>query len=209
MNKVGIVFFLIGLNSLLAVAVYAQTRSSALDAIESNLLSGKVLKAHLDNKFIDPATHDTVRTSGEIWIGKNAYKIHMNERYIVVDGQVSRVYSKKKNQVIISNYDPSEDDYAPSHFLSGTRGEYLVTQQKAPEGNIRVKLSSKDPFSLFRQVDIMVNPQKTIPVWVKSVDQTGNITIARFHNGQYIIPTVETFDLQYPPNADVIDLRKK
>jgi len=209
MNKIGTVVILVGVFSLLAVTTYAQSSSSALSAIRSNLLAGKVFKAKLENKFIDPTTKDTVHTSGEIWIGKNEYKIHMNDRYIVVDGRVSRVYSAQKNQVIISKYDPSEDDYAPSHFLSGTQKEYLVRQQDGPNGDYHVILFSKDPFSLFKQVDIMVNKNDETPLWVKSVDQTGNITISRFHDGEYVMGKSEMFELKYPPDAHVVDLRKE
>ena len=209
MIKIGTVVFLIGLLSVLSVAARAQNDSPALDAIKSNLLAGKVFKAKLDNKFIDPTTKDTVHTSGEIWIGKNEYKIHMNDRYIVVDGKVSRVYSAQKNQLIISNYDPSEDDYAPSHFLAGTQKEYMVRQQKSPNGNYHVVLFSRDPFSLFKQVDIMVDKKNDTPLWVKSVDQTGNITISRFDDGVYVMGTAEMFDLKYPSNAHIVDLRKE
>lgn len=210
MIKIGTAVILIGIMNVVVLTAHAQNSSSpALDAIKSNLLAGKVFKAQLENKFIDPTTKDTVHTSGEIWIGENEYKIHMNDRYIVVNGKVSRVYSAQKNQVIISNYDPNEDDYAPSHFLAGTQKEYLVRQQKGPDGNFHVILFSKDPFSLFKQVDIMVDKKDDTPMWVKSVDQTGNITISQFYNREYVIGTSEMFDLKYPPNAHVVDLRKE
>ena len=209
MIKIGTAVFLIGLMNVVVVKAQSQNDSPALDAIKSNLLAGKVFKANLDNKFIDPTTKDTVHTSGEIWIGKDEYKIHMNDRYIVVNGKVSKVYSAQKNQVIISNYDPNEDDYAPSHFLSGTQKEYMVRQQKSPNGNYHVVLFSKDPFSLFKQVDIMVDKNNDTPVWVKSVDQTGNITISRFNDGKYVIGTSNMFDLKYPSDAHIVDLRKE
>lgn len=209
MIKIGIAVVLVGILDLLAVSAHAQNSSPALSAIKSNLLAGKVFKARLENKFIDPTTKDTVHTSGLIWIGKNEYKIQMNDRDIVVDGRVSRVYSAQKNQVIISNYDPSEDDYAPSHFLAGTQKEYLVRQQKGPNSDSHVVLFSKDPFSLFKEVDIMVDEKNDIPLWVKSIDQTGNITISQFYNGQYVIGTTEMFELKYPADAHVVDLRKE
>jgi len=209
MIKNGAAVILIGICSLLSEVAHAQSDSSALNAIKSNLMAGKVFKAQLDNKFIDPTTKDTVHTSGEIWIGKNEYKIHMNERYIVVDGKISRVYSEQKNQVIISNYDPSEDDYAPSHFLAGTQKEYMVRQKKGPNGDTHVVLFSRDPFSLFKQVDIMVDKQNDIPIWIKSVDQTGNITISRFYKGEYVMATSKMFDLKYPSDAHIVDLRKE
>ncbi len=109
------------LSTIITSPVMAQ--DSVFNRLKQKFDSGSIFKAHLTNQFIDSYTKDTMSTRGDIWIGKDRYKIILKDRYILVNNMISKVYNGIKNQVIISKYDPQEDDYAPSRFLSGSLKE--------------------------------------------------------------------------------------
>lgn len=203
-----IYFFLLTLIfSVMPIVAAAQSHSKVFNQLRERFDSGKIFKAQLSHDFIDSYTHDTVTTSGDIWIGKKRYKIIMKNRYILVDSLTSRVYNAVKNQLIISKYNPKEDDYAPSKFLSGSQHTYTIKQSKIPNFGYMIKMTSKDPFSVFKRVEIEVN-KNLIPQYIKTVDQTDNISISRFNDGKFVNPTPKMFTIHYPKNAEVIDLRK-
>ena len=182
-------------------------QSSVFNKLKQRFDSGKIFKAQLSNEFIDSYTHDTTTTNGNIWIGKNRYKIIMKDRYILVDSLISRVYNVVKNQLIISKYDPKEDDYAPSKFLSASQHSYTIRQSKVQNYGYLIKMNSKDPFSMYKTVQVEVN-NDLIPKYIKTTDQTNNVAISKFYDGKFVNPTQKMFTISYPKNADVIDLRK-
>jgi len=190
-----------------AVPALASAQSHIFNELKKKFDKGNIFKANINNQFVDSYTHDTVTTDGDIWIGKNRYKIILKDRYILVDSLTSRVYNAVKNQLIISKYDPQEDDYAPSKFLSGSQHSYKIEQSKIPNFGYLIKLISKDPFSVYKKVEIEVD-KSLIPKYIKTIDQTKNETVSKFYDGKFIKPTPKMFTISYPKNAEVIDLRK-
>lgn len=184
-----------------------KAQNSVFDHLKKKFDSGEIFKANLVNQFIDSYTSDTVTTKGQIWIGLNRYKIMMKDRYILVNNMISKVYNGIKNQVIISKYDPQEDDYAPSRFLSSSKKDYRISEKKIDHYGYMIEMHSNDPFSLFKRIDIEVT-NKLIPIYIKAIDQTNNITISRFNSGSFVKATEKMFTISYPKNAQIIDLRK-
>ena len=168
----------------------------------------KLFAAEMAHTFIDSFTFDTVRTSGKVWIGLNRYKMIIGERYILVDDSTSTVYDRLKNRIIISDYDPSDDDYAPSRFLSATSTEYNVSERRDRENrrNRRVDLTSADPFSIFSKVEIVLDGTQT-PLQIKAEDQSKNLLISDFSQGSFAQPGSEVFKLNHPADVEVVDLR--
>jgi hypothetical protein len=159
-------FFLIIL--ILVLPAFVRAQSSVFDKLRQNFDSGEIFKAQLNHEFIDSYTHDTVSTDGDIWIGEKRYKIILKDRYILVDSVTSKVYNAIKNQLIISQYDPKEDDYAPSRFLSGSEHSYTIHQSKIDSYGYLIKMTSTDPFSIFKQVEIEVT-NNYIPKYIKTI----------------------------------------
>ncbi|HKJ46320.1 MAG TPA: hypothetical protein VJ991_10880 [Balneolales bacterium] len=192
---------------ILIIPALAKAQSSVFDKLRQKFDSGEIFKAQLNHEFIDSYTHDTVSTDGDIWIGEKRYKIILKDRYILVDSVTSKVYNAIKNQLIISKYDPKEDDYAPSRFLSGSEHSYTIHQSKMDSYGYVIKMTSTDPFSIFKQVEIEVT-NNYIPKYIKTVDQTDNEAISRFSDGKFVKGTAKMFTISYPKNAEVIDMRK-
>lgn len=192
---------------LITLPGISMAQNSVFKRLKQKFDSGYIFKAHLNNQFIDSYTRDTVTSKGNIWIGKDRYKIIMKDRYILVNNMISKVYNGIKNQVIISKYDPQEDDYAPSRFLSGSEKEYKITEKPVDNFGHLIEMHSNDPFSLFKKIEIEVT-NKLIPVYIKAIDQTNNITLSRFGFGSFVKPTDKMFTITYPKDAEIIDLRK-
>ncbi|MEX2403177.1 MAG: outer-membrane lipoprotein carrier protein LolA, partial [Balneolales bacterium] len=157
--------------------------------------------------FVDAYTDETVRTTGDIWIGENKYKIQVEDQTVVVDGDISRVYNKNQNKVIISEYIPEDDDFAPSRFLAGDEHTYDIQEEKSDLANIELTLNSTDPFDVFTTVEIHLT-EGLIPVKITAIDQTDNRFTTDFSEAQFITPTEDTFSFPHPDNADLIDLRQ-
>src|SRR5699024_249579 len=122
----------------------------------------------------DSYTQDTTSSKGEIWVGKNRYKIRTPNQTVVVDGETSMVYNDNRNRVIISKYEPSEDDFAPSRILGGIDSTFTVSRQNEQDEGIKLLLVSEDPFAVYQKVEIILssslNPQE-----IKVLDPVGNI----------------------------------
>lgn len=167
--------------------------------------SGEIFKATFEHEFLDTFTGESQRTEGTIWIGKEQYKIVSNTNVMVVDGKISRVYDSMKNRVIISDYIEEEDDFAPSRMLQGVDDSYEVDQAASARGPV-IRLTSEDPFAIFTQVTIQLNPQN-IPLRIIAIDQVENELITQFHGGEFMRPGEDLFSFSQPDDAEIIDLR--
>lgn len=179
----------------------------SFEELKNRFQQGQVLQAEMKHVFVDAYTDETVRTTGDIWIGENKYKIQVEDQTVVVDGDISRVYNKNQNKVIISEYIPEDDDFAPSRFLAGDEHTYDIQEEKSDLANIELTLNSTDPFDVFTTVEIHLT-EGLIPVKITAIDQTDNRFTTDFSEAQFITPTEDTFSFPHPDNADLIDLRQ-
>lgn len=166
---------------------------------------GRIFTAFMTHEYVDSFTSDTVITTGTIWIGTDSYKVVTDQQLVTVDGTESRVYNRSQNKLIISLYDPEEDDFAPSRFLAGTQERYTIREVSDNDGT-RITLASGDPFEMFSEVHIHLN-KKDIPWLISGRDQTDNEFYTYFENGVFIPETPDLFEISYPGNAEVVDLR--
>jgi len=193
--------------SWITVAQKSSTGNPTLDQLRSYFEKGLMFQAQLNHMFIDAYTKDTTRTFGEIWIDKNRYKIQLKSGTIFVDGKNSYVYNKEKNQVVISTYNPEEDDYAPSRILYGSLTSYSIKTSSSKNNKTTIVLTSDDPFALFSRVDIDLN-SKAIPTKINVLDQGENRIISTFTSGKFVAINGSAFSINYPKSAELIDLRK-
>lgn len=175
--------------------------------LKNRFQQGQVLQAEMSHIFVDAYTGETMRSTGDIWIGENRYKIEVDDQTVVVNGDISRVYNKRQNKVIISNYVPEDDDFAPSRFLAGVDHAYEIQEGRSGLADIQLTLISTDPFDVFTTVEIHLRGD-LIPVKITAVDQTDNKFTTDFFEAQFITPTEDTFYFPHPDNADLIDLRQ-
>lgn len=203
--KLSHIIFLVLSISVEAFSLPAQT--PPFQRLTSKFENGKVFHAKFTRKAVDSYTGNKSKRSGKLWVAKNGYKIISGKQEITVNGKISTVYDRKKNRVIISNYDPKDDDFAPSRFLDGVDSTYTITSQKKNGDHYIIKLQSKDPFSVFKKVTITVSNQ-SIPQKLKVVDWANNQIITTFSDGSFVSRKPGLFSLTYPDSVQLIDMRK-
>lgn len=183
--------------------------STALNRISTRLARGDVFHAEMQHHFVDGFTSEEVTTDGEVWVAENGYKIITSVQHISVQGEVSRVYNLAENKVIISTYYPEDDDFAPSRLLGSYEDRFTITGVETPERGLRrVTLSSSDPFEVITSAHLLIEESSALPQGMTAEDQTGNAYETRFSNGQFITAEEVDFSLQWPDDAEIIDLRE-
>lgn len=188
-------------------AASALAQQTPFDRLINKFKNGDVFQAEFNHQYIDSYTGDTVETSGTIWVGQEKYKVQNSQQTVVVDGETSRVYDKNRDRVIISKYEPAEDDFAPSRFLNGTDTTYTVQDQQQTGSQTLITLASSDPFSIFQHVEITVG-NGLIPRKIFARDQADNLITTTFSNGSFMQQEQGLFVLDYPQQAEIIDMRK-
>ncbi|MFU8859914.1 MAG: LolA family protein [Cyclonatronaceae bacterium] len=178
---------------------------SKITELRERFSNGNAFTAFMTHEYVDSFTSDTVITTGTIWIGTDSYKVITDQQRVTVDGSISKVYNRPQNKLIISFYDPEEDEFAPSRFLTGAQDRYIMEETDFADGTV-ITLTSDDPFEMFREVRIHLN-EKGIPRLITGIDQTGNEFSTFFESGVFIQATGDLFKITWPDNAEVVDLR--
>lgn len=176
------------------------------DSLKQKFEQGMIFRAEFSHQYEDSFTGETQQNDGQIWIGKDQYKIEGNNQVMVVDEDVSRVYDASKNRVIVSDYVEEEDDFAPSRMLQGVDESYSISETDGPGNSTQITLESDDPFSVFQIVTIRIDEEGR-PVEIQAIDQAENQLTTRFQNGEFVEPDKNLFELNEPESAELIDLR--
>ena len=176
------------------------------DSLKQKFEQGMIFRAEFSHQYEDSFTGETQLNDGQIWIGKDQYKIEGNNQVMVVDEDVSRVYDASKNRVIVSDYVEEEDDFAPSRMLQGVDESYSISETDGPGNSTQITLESDDPFSVFQIVTIRIDEEGR-PVEIQAIDQAENQLTTRFQNGEFVEPDKNLFELNEPESAELIDLR--
>ena len=118
----------------------------------------------------------------------------------------STVYNKSQNKVIISQYDPEADDFAPSRYFSGNRDTYNSTDIINQDGTKTIKIITDDAFELFTEVEIRLSRDGN-PVQIDAVDQMENTIRTTFRFGRFERIQEGVFSISYPSDAEIVDMR--
>ena len=185
---------------------YAQ--QSPFQQLKQKFEKGRIFHADFQHQSVDSYTQDTVSSKGVIWVGKSRYKVHAEHQSVVVNGKTSMVYDDNRNRVIISKYDPSDDDFAPSRILNGVDSTFTVSTQEQQGNKFYIKLTSDDPFAIYKRVEIFLS-KNLIPLKIRAIDPVDNIITTTFTKGTFIHPQKNMFELNYPDGAEIVNLRKQ
>lgn len=191
---------------LLLSATTLQAQQTAFDELKQRFESGEIFNARFSHQYVDSYTQDTVSSSGTIWVGKDKYKVRSQNQSVVVDGETSMVFDDSRNRVIISSYEPTEDDFAPSRILNGADTAYTIESQERRDNRVYITLGSRDPFSVFKKVEITLNGNNR-PLRIYAVDQADNLITTTFRDGDFIAQETAMFHLDYPEGAEIVDMR--
>jgi len=198
-----VVALLITLLLLTGSNLLAQTPK--FDLLKERFETGEVFAADFDHTYTDSYTGESTSSAGQIWIDQLRYKLMADGQTIVVDGETSRVYDADRNRVIIDTYYPDEDDFAPSRMLSGIDSTYTVSERRQGTRTI-VTLTSTDDFSVFTEVEILLDADLR-PLRIVAVDISDNEIVTTFSKGRFYAPESNLFQLEYPDEAEVVDMR--
>lgn len=175
------------------------------DQLRSLFDDGMIFEASFVHEYQDSYTGEQTRNEGTIWIGRESYRVEGSDQVMVVDGEISRVYDRARNRLLISTYEEEEDDFAPSRMLQGVDESYRVSEEQ--QGRFLViTLRSDDPFAIFGSVEITLNGEG-VPLSIHAVDQAENNLITEFRNGRFREPSYRLFELEVPESAERVDLR--
>lgn len=183
-----------------------QAQSPAFTELKTRFDESSVFYASFEHTYIDAYTEESTNSEGLIWIDQKGYKLESDDKIIVVDGEISRVYEGSRNRLIVSEYDPEEDDFAPSKMLSGIDETYTSSEKKLSNGNTLITLITDDEFATFVKVEIEVN-KMIEPLKITAYDFADNLIITTFENGKFERLTDQTFNLDYPEDAEIVDMR--
>ncbi|MDG5766966.1 outer membrane lipoprotein carrier protein LolA [Balneolales bacterium ANBcel1] len=178
-----------------------------LEQARSLFEEGRILHARMSHEFYDSYTGETDWTEGKIWIAKDRYRVSVEHQSVLVDGEISRVYNSVQNKLVISEYHPGEDDFAPSRFFSESEEIYLVEESFQDGDSMVFVLRSDDPFEIFTEVKIRLD-EELRPLEIEALDQMDNRIRTVFSEARYIDPEEDVFRLDYPDDVEIIDLRK-
>jgi outer membrane lipoprotein-sorting protein len=190
---------------LLCTVAPLNAQTPAFDLLKQKFEDGKIFNAVFSHEYEDSYTGERSQNQGEIWIGKDSYRVVGDEQIMIVDGEISRVYDGIRNRLLISEYDEEEDDFAPSRMLQGVDDSYSVEEESQNSGTV-ISLNSDDPFAIFITVEITMD-QNGNPTLIRAVDQVENLLTTRFETGQFQESDPALFEMDIPENAERIDLR--
>lgn len=185
---------------------WVSAQSTALNELKSKFDDDQIMIAQFRHSFTDSYTGEVLNSEGEIVISSNGYKLTGEDQILVVDGEVSTVYDALKNRVIISFYDPEEDDFAPSRTLNGVDSTYTVSEEKDKGDIKRIVMKTDDDFAVFPVIEIFADRNNT-PLQILAVDAADNQILTLFENARFIPKAQVDFTINYPEDAEIIDMR--
>lgn len=186
-------------------ALAQESETPAFDRLKARFDAGEVFQAAYIHTFTDAYTGEELVSTGEIWIDHIGYKLDSDGQKVVVDGETSRVYDANRNRVIISEYDPETDDFAPSRMLNGVDSTYAVSEKKSGKGSI-ITLLSEDDFAVFTRVEIELDEMNR-PLKITAYDISENVIETLFDKGRFRAKDNDIFSLDFPVDAEIVDMR--
>lgn len=181
----------------------AQTR---FDQLRAKFVQGEVFYATFQHSYTDAYTQETTVSEGNIWINQMGYKLTSQQQTIIVDGQTSTVYDTSRNRVIISEYEADEDDFAPSRMLSELDETYTYTEKLLENNQAQITLQTDDDFAVFVQIEILLSKELK-PLKITATDIADNLIVTTFSEGRFLSQPNNIFELDYPEDAEIIDMR--
>ncbi|MEX2351852.1 MAG: outer membrane lipoprotein carrier protein LolA [Balneolaceae bacterium] len=187
------------------MAVGQSSETPGFDKLKDRFEEGEVFAAAFSHQYHDSFTEETTSSEGEIWIGKDWYRVENEDQMMVVDGETSRVYDSIRDRLLISDYVPEEDDFAPSRMLQGVDESWLV-EESADGPGLQIRMDSEDPFTVFSEITIRLNSEGT-PLEIEAFDRAENRLRIRFRAGRFVTSDPALFELNLPEGTELIDLR--
>ena len=147
--------------------------------------------------------------SGSLVLQGSRYRIETNAEVILSHGSDTYVYRPLENQVLITSEEPT---FSPATLFGDFEQYYRVaeTESSTYRGarHHTIRLAPRDPDSPVLEVVLWMRTADGVVTRIQSVDvneTTMDIELAKIELHPRIDP--QTFELSFPENAEIIDLR--
>jgi outer membrane lipoprotein-sorting protein len=212
MNKItlsikGVILILALLFPVVGGSIPLLSDSPALSQLKSRFSDDILFRAEMSHHFTDSYTGEVTDSYGTIWFNRDKYKIETPDQIILVRDLTSTVYNKAQRRVIISHYDPEEDEFAPSRYFASSRDTYRSQDISNNDGSTTILITSDDPFEIFSEVKIRVTRDGQ-PSQIEAIDQMDNEIRTTFRFGRFERVQESVFAISYPADSEIVDLRQ-
>ncbi len=210
-KRAGIFIFL--MFAALGLLYASQKADDVLEKVRKRYDAVTDAELRFSQKVLFPMTKVEQQSSGTLFIKKkNRYRVEMDDREIVTDGQTIWSYSPTNNQVVIDKFKQDEQSLSPEKILVGTPDNFTATvvgEEKLGSYQTTVlKLVPRDEQSFIKSLRLWVDQKEWMIRQVEVVDlsdkqTTYSVLQVRTNTG---LPD-SRFVYTVPKGADVVDLR--
>ncbi len=143
----------------------------------------------------------------------NRYRIEMEDRTFVTDGETVWSYTPANNQVLVDNYKEDPRSFSPEKFLVGVPKNFygaVLGKDKYQGRNVVVlKLTPKDDDATMKSLKLWVESGQWLLWKVEVVDPNDNVTLYSVHEIKLNTGLPDSRFVFVPaPDVEVVDLRK-
>lgn len=148
----------------------AQSADEVLAALRAKYDTMTTLRASFNQTTSSTYLDETEHFQGAIVLQGDSYRIEMPAQTIVTDTQITWVYNKSENQVLLSDYFDDETTFSLSQFLKEFDTAYSVEAFESENSVSILTLEPTDPFSSFQSVTIRVRSRDSLVTRLDIID---------------------------------------
>lgn len=203
--------FLIGLAAATIVDARAQSAEEVIATVRNRLQQSTALSADFDQTFTSEYIDHAESVDGTILLQGDKYRVETSLQTFVTDGNITWIYNRADNQVLINNYVEDETTFSLNRFLFDFDDRYYVAEMEgAPSnsGQYRINLRAFDSGEFFPEVTMVVDRARYVITRLEIVDANQTLITINLRNLVFspeVDPNAFTFDP--PEQSDIVDLR--
>ncbi|WMJ74270.1 outer membrane lipoprotein carrier protein LolA [Cytophagaceae bacterium ABcell3] len=174
------VIYLIAALITFSTVVKAQNDPKAeaiLDAMSKKYQNMSGFKANFTSTMENPERGIKESASGEIVVKGGKFNLKMGGQEIINNGKTVWTYTEEANEVLITNYEPDEDDITPTNIFSMYKNGYkYILMSEINEGGKTYNVVDLEPTerqgSIYKIRLVIAKDDNTIRSW-KVYDKDG------------------------------------
>ncbi len=204
---------------LSATALRAQDDPKSKAILDQLIATSKTwtsFEADFTNTLVNTASKLNVKQEGNVRVKGKLFHLEMGDNTVINDGKAIWTYSKKSNEVTITDPAEMDKELDPTKLFTiyqqGFKSQF-VEEKKAADGTVEqvVKLFPLEPGKKpYHTVVMTIDKAKVRPRVVRILYKDGNevtYTLKKFTPDVDIYDSVFTFDKGKYPGVEVNDMR--